>query len=208
MGVTNEYQFSTLPEGWGIWERTPIFPSAWYEASANIAVSIGATGIGPTLTFNASAGTSDIAIARYVLPDNFKREMNSHKAAIIVSVPVGNVEAGVGGSNPNLELELKFVFTPPRGSSAAVVTVDYLGVVIASLTLASPSDGGFLTTYHVDALAGLTDAQKALLDAGWTMDIYARPNETVDTNVAMVIGTCYVNTKVHASFDPTLTVLA
>lgn len=202
-----ELNLSNAVKGAGVWSSFIIPPSAWYENSSNIAVSVASTGIGPTLTFGAAASTTDIAIARLTLPANFKRHKDTSSAKLLIELPLGNVMTSAGGDNDNLEAQLKFVFTPPIGDTetSSSITVDYLGTPISD-TVGDPS-GAYLKVFRFDALAGLTTAQKKLLNAGWTVDAYLRPNETVSSNVAMLVGTGFWHVKTNLDLGPTLTTL-
>lgn len=203
--TVNELQLTMTPKGNGVWNTIPIRPADFFESSANIAVSVAATGIGPTLTFNASAGTSDIAITQLVLPPNFKRQMQSSNAGLRMSLSLGNIAVGAG-TNDDLKAQLKFVFKPPADNvTDADIVVDYLGKRIRSATVGDPASEGYLTQYTVDVLAGLTSAQKKLLDEGWTVYAYLRPHETVGTDVAMVCAGGSWQVKLHLKEEPTST---
>lgn len=195
-------------KGAGVWHHQSFGPTAFAEASSNIAVSAAVSGLPPTLTWNGSAGTSDEASLAFTLPPNFKRQKDRSNAKIYAEVSVANVSLNGIASNDDIEVDLKFAFYPPKGSSESIIAGSYIGTRISAATNLDPTAGGFLTTYRVDALASLTAAQKLLLDAGWTMYMYVRPDQSTTTNVGMLLGSARISYLGHLDYSPTLTTLA
>lgn len=190
-GVSNEQQLTMIPNGHGVWNRQQIRPADFVESSSNISVAVPYTGLlTRALLFNASAGTSDIAYTSLELPLTFKKQMQSSKAKVYLTLFTGNVSQNAGATNDNLEIQMRFVFKPgPSAADQAEIAVDYVGTPVGLNNATNVQDPP--TTYvkeiTVDVLKGLTATQRGYIVPGTKIEVLIRPNETVGTNVAMVV---------------------
>jgi|694.fasta_scaffold01219_7 hypothetical protein len=188
--MDNELNLQESVKGRGVWYHSTNGPLGFSEASANIAVGNPHTNLASNvvLVFNGSAGTGDVATENFVVPSNFKIDVAlNNQCDIQHRVWAGNVSQNNSATNDNLTLLVEYRITPgPTASSRTpfnlTETICTLGSTVLGTTPAS-----WYSEFRTDVVALCTEAQRKLLVPGTVIAARFRPNETVATNVSLVV---------------------